>query len=209
MPIQPGLKWWISKFSSLWPEIAHVMRIMSPEDILEKEYSAQLLYHPIYINLILLTPVVPGTTAKKGPELPTYKGSYPPNRFNIRPGYRWDGVDRSSGFEKSFYAKQADRRATSDHAFKWSTEDMWRLFLSLGLAWSLMFLSLIFFVACNATYNPLCRLVGWSTFLLMPLPESMRLCCRVSGFVFSTIKHCRVVIVLFLSISLIVNQISI
>ncbi|GFN99338.1 LOW QUALITY PROTEIN: Bud13 homolog [Plakobranchus ocellatus] len=62
---------------------------------------------------------------KKKKELPRYKGpAPPPNRFNIMPGYRWDGVDRSNGFEKKIFAHRANKTAIKEMAYKWSTEDM-------------------------------------------------------------------------------------
>lgn len=58
-------------------------------------------------------------------EKPRYRGpAPPPNRFNIMPGYRWDGVDRSNGFEQKRYNRIADKKAVQDMAYKWSVEDM-------------------------------------------------------------------------------------
>ncbi|XP_037124788.1 BUD13 homolog isoform X1 [Syngnathus acus] len=58
-------------------------------------------------------------------EKPKYRGPPPPlNRFNLLPGYRWDGVNRSNGFEQKRYTRIADKKALQEEAYKWSVEDM-------------------------------------------------------------------------------------
>ena len=56
---------------------------------------------------------------------PEYKGPAPrPNRLNIRPGYRWDGIDRGNGFEGKWFKRQSELVHKHQKDRAWGMSDL-------------------------------------------------------------------------------------
>ncbi|BCR90615.1 putative cell cycle control protein (Cwf26) [Aspergillus chevalieri] len=54
---------------------------------------------------------------------PLYKGSFQPNRYGIRPGHRWDGVDRGNGFEKEWFASRNKKGRIESLEYQWQMDE--------------------------------------------------------------------------------------
>ncbi|KAJ4421809.1 Pre-mRNA-splicing factor cwc26 [Gnomoniopsis sp. IMI 355080] len=63
------------------------------------------------------------TSSSKASRRPVYKGACPPNRYGIKPGYRWDGVDRSNGFESERFKALNRRERNKDLSYQWQMDE--------------------------------------------------------------------------------------
>ncbi|KAL3420111.1 hypothetical protein PVAG01_08611 [Phlyctema vagabunda] len=54
---------------------------------------------------------------------PNYQGAAAPNRYGIRPGHRWDGVDRGNGWEGERFKALNRRARNKDLGFAWEMDE--------------------------------------------------------------------------------------
>ncbi|GAM84170.1 hypothetical protein ANO11243_021630 [Dothideomycetidae sp. 11243] len=52
-----------------------------------------------------------------------YEGASEPNRYGIKPGYRWDGVDRSTGFERKWFAARNNKQTRKELEYAWEMDE--------------------------------------------------------------------------------------
>ncbi|KAJ4350172.1 Pre-mRNA-splicing factor cwc26 [Didymosphaeria variabile] len=54
---------------------------------------------------------------------PLYQGAFQPNRYGIRPGHRWDGVDRGNGFESEWFSSRNRKANIEKLQYQWQTDE--------------------------------------------------------------------------------------
>ena len=54
---------------------------------------------------------------------PVYPGAAPPNRYGIKPGYRWDGVDRGNGFEQERFKAINRKERSKGLEYSWQMDE--------------------------------------------------------------------------------------
>lgn len=67
-----------------------------------------------------------GSAAAAGKKVkgrPTYQGAWAPNRYGIRPGYRWDGVDRGNGFEAERFKAINRKERNKGLEYNWQMDE--------------------------------------------------------------------------------------
>jgi pre-mRNA-splicing factor CWC26 len=54
---------------------------------------------------------------------PLYQGAFQPNRYAIRPGHRWDGVDRGNGFESQWFNSRNRKANVEKLEYQWQQDE--------------------------------------------------------------------------------------
>jgi pre-mRNA-splicing factor CWC26 len=54
---------------------------------------------------------------------PLYQGAFQPNRYGIRPGHRWDGVDRGNGFETEWFKSRNKKANIANLEYQWQQDE--------------------------------------------------------------------------------------
>lgn len=54
---------------------------------------------------------------------PLYQGAFQPNRYGIRPGHRWDGVDRGNGFESQWFNSRNRKANVEKLEYQWQQDE--------------------------------------------------------------------------------------
>jgi pre-mRNA-splicing factor CWC26 len=54
---------------------------------------------------------------------PLYQGAFQPNRYGIRPGHRWDGVDRGNGFETQWFSSRNRKANVEKLEYQWQQDE--------------------------------------------------------------------------------------
>ena len=75
------------------------------------------------MSKILQNNIIKSKEEIRGFYLPKCKYPGTLNRFNIEPGYRWDGIDRSNGFEIKYINKQNEKKESIKN-FNYSLNDL-------------------------------------------------------------------------------------
>lgn len=52
-----------------------------------------------------------------------YLGAAPPNRYGIKPGWRWDGVDRGTGFEREWFQARGRKTRNENLEYQWAYDE--------------------------------------------------------------------------------------
>jgi pre-mRNA-splicing factor CWC26 len=60
---------------------------------------------------------------REGTGRKVYQGAAPPNRYGIKPGWRWDGVDRSNGFEKEWFQARGRKARNENLDYQWQMDE--------------------------------------------------------------------------------------